>query len=539
MKRPIVLGLAACATLLPSRLADTPVTEAPSPFVFFEHNVGQAPESVTAVGHAGLISAAFRSNSFQVLTPTHAVEFEFVHASPRARVEMSGQRSAHSNYFIGTDPDRWTMNVPHYERLTYKNIYDGIDVVFHGRNDRLEYDIVVAPGADPALFELRANTATTVNGDRVLIGDVILGALDVTSGNGRADWNLTDTTLTIDATHYGALPLVIDPTIEYATFAPSYTELALARDANGNLYVGGQASTNFFSTAGAAFEATLGGLDGMVLGLDRTGANLRFATYLGGNGSDQVRRLQADPVSGIVAAGVTASTDFPDTAPGEYGGGDDVFVARFSSNGDSLEMTGVLGGSADEVVRALAVASNREVYVGGTTPSPDYPVTVGSTLDTTFDAPSDGFVSRFDVNGLSLASTFWGDTVSALDFTDAEQLAVAGAGAVTTTSGAYKETADASVGGYISVMTRPLDELSGSTLVDGSSPPADLSWGDQGPWMLSTASQFSGLPVSGNALKSEIGAPPICMLFNSQTTCRPCCTRLTSEDRRLRYRLVR
>jgi len=60
-----------------------------------------------------------------------------------------------SNYLLGRDPSRWITNVPQYARVEYREIYPGIDLVYHGDQEsagfggRLEYDFVVAPGADP------------------------------------------------------------------------------------------------------------------------------------------------------------------------------------------------------------------------------------------------------------------------------------------------------------------------------------------------------------------------------------------------------
>ena len=60
-----------------------------------------------------------------------------------------------SNYFIGDDPARWQRDVPNYARVKYAGVYPGIDLVYYGNQRQLEYDIVVAPGADPAAHRAR------------------------------------------------------------------------------------------------------------------------------------------------------------------------------------------------------------------------------------------------------------------------------------------------------------------------------------------------------------------------------------------------
>jgi hypothetical protein len=59
-----------------------------------------------------------------------------------------------SNYFIGNDPKNWHTNVPNYAKVRYENIYSGIDLVYYGNQSHLEYDFVVAPGADPGRIKL-------------------------------------------------------------------------------------------------------------------------------------------------------------------------------------------------------------------------------------------------------------------------------------------------------------------------------------------------------------------------------------------------
>src|SRR5204862_7354880 len=59
-----------------------------------------------------------------------------------------------SNYFIGNDPERWQRDVPNYARVKYAGVYPGIDLVYYGNQRQLEYDIVVAPGADPRQIAL-------------------------------------------------------------------------------------------------------------------------------------------------------------------------------------------------------------------------------------------------------------------------------------------------------------------------------------------------------------------------------------------------
>jgi hypothetical protein len=60
----------------------------------------------------------------------------------------------HGNHMVGSDPSRWRRGVPLYARVKYENLYPGVDAIFHGSGGRLEYDLVVAPGANPDVIRI-------------------------------------------------------------------------------------------------------------------------------------------------------------------------------------------------------------------------------------------------------------------------------------------------------------------------------------------------------------------------------------------------
>ena len=59
-----------------------------------------------------------------------------------------------SNYFIGNDPSKWHTNIANYAKVEYQDVYRGINLVYHGDQQQLEYDFVVKPGADPRAIRL-------------------------------------------------------------------------------------------------------------------------------------------------------------------------------------------------------------------------------------------------------------------------------------------------------------------------------------------------------------------------------------------------
>ena len=78
------------------------------------------------------------------------------------------------NYFIGNDPSRWHSDLPTYLKVRYSSVYPGVDLVYYGSHRQLEYDFIVAPGADAKPIQLQFSGAKQLriakDGDLVLQG---------------------------------------------------------------------------------------------------------------------------------------------------------------------------------------------------------------------------------------------------------------------------------------------------------------------------------------------------------------------------------
>lgn len=82
------------------------------------------------------------------------LRMKLVGANPAAPVTGLGELPGKSNYFIGNDPKQWHTDVPNYAKAEYQGIYPGINLVYYGNQGQLEYDFVVAPGANPGEIKL-------------------------------------------------------------------------------------------------------------------------------------------------------------------------------------------------------------------------------------------------------------------------------------------------------------------------------------------------------------------------------------------------
>ncbi|HXZ25666.1 MAG TPA: SBBP repeat-containing protein, partial [Nitrospiria bacterium] len=223
--------------------------------------------------------------------------------------------------------------------------------------------------------------------------------------------------------------------VNYSTFIggntgesgnPPITEaMGVEMDNSGAVYVTGWTNTTDFpiepndsSSNDFAFQVNYGGgdSDAFVMKIEKKGNAIKYATYLGGTGSDRANSIRIT-VGNAFVTGATSSTDFPTKVPWQsaYGGGaSDAFVAEVDSKGKSLAYSTYLGGSGEEQGLALAIGSGGSSTVTGWTNSYDFPTHVGQAshdpLQKTYGGGnSDAFVTHLSGDGRSLLySTYLG-----------------------------------------------------------------------------------------------------------------------------------
>ena len=330
------------------------------------------------------------------------VRMAFVGASPQPRIAGQKELAGKVNYFLGNDPAKWRTNVPIYAAVRYEGLYPGIDLVYYGNNCQLEYDLVVAPGADPSQIALTFEGADRLeidaNGDLVLhtaVGTIhqrrpivyqqtngirseVAGAYVLRDGN--------DIGFQV-AAFDGSRPLIIDPVLAYSTLLGGSGWDAgydIVVDAGGNAYVTGFAgSTDFPTTPGAFQTALLSGpyYSAFVTKLNPTGSGLVYSTYLGGSGGETGNAIAVDAAGSAYVTGYTYSMDFP-TTPGAFhptpGVVADAFVTKLNLDGSGLAYSTYLGGSGGDAGYAIAVDAGGNAYVTGSTGSVNFPTTPGA-----------------------------------------------------------------------------------------------------------------------------------------------------------------
>jgi hypothetical protein len=381
------------------------------------------------------------------------LRMQLVGANPPAQPVGLDQLPGVSNYLIGNDPSQWQTNIPNFARVEYQNVYPGINLVYYGNQRQLEYDFVVAPGADPnnirmaiagaqnvtldaqgnlvlrtsggAVVEQAPVLYQTVNGTRHEVAGryVLLPGDDSPSNPHQVGFQV--------GAYDPTKPLVIDPlfSLVYSTYlGDGAFAYGIAVDSAGNAYVTGTTWSDHFPTVNPIQGKNVtGGLadygDVFVTKLNAAGSALVYSTYLGGSGSDVGWGIAVDSAGNASVSGYTDSSNFPTAHAFQSAlrGNSDAFVAKLNAAGSGLIYSTYLGGSSVESSSSgveaggIAVDAAGNTYVTDTTQSADFPTTAGA-FQTVFAGASDAFVVKFNPTGSVVYSTYLGGAGSEESF---------------------------------------------------------------------------------------------------------------------------
>jgi hypothetical protein len=434
----------------------------------FEPNDGQVDPSVRFLTHTHDMTVYFTDN--ETVMVLHKGEKSDPHrlrgqqAHPQAetavvRMKLAGagrpgqvagldKLPGLSSYFIGNDPAKWRTNIPNYARIQYQGVYPGVDLVCYGKERQLEYDLVVAPGADPRQIELAwegiERLKLNAAGDLVLatrLGDVVQKRPRVYQEIGgrrveiAANYALhAGKRVGFDLARYDrSLPLVIDPvTVVYGTYlGASGQGSAIAVDSTGAAYVTGYTYAAFpfplqNPYQSANLDVNCSNATTWVTKLAPGGNALAYSTYLGGSCEDDPNGIAVDAYGAAYIVGTAWSHDFPmvnafQTSCPQY---NSVFVTKISPAGNALGYSTYLCGGYSDYAAGIAVDSAGSAYVTGQTASDNWPVQVPYQL--MLNGSTNAFVTKLSPAGNSLVySTYLGG--SAVDV--GTSIAIDGTGA--------------------------------------------------------------------------------------------------------------
>ncbi len=347
-----------------------------------------------------------------------ALSLKLKGADPRARARGLERLEGLSHYCLGPDPSRWSLDLRHYAKVEFAQVYPGIDLLYYGKQRQLEYDFVVHPGGrvrdiqwemGEALggLDAQGNLLLKAAGGEVQFKKPVcyaLGPAGRRSVEGRYALG-PGGRVGFEVGAYGpGETLVIDPVLNlsYSSYLGSLnddTGMAVAADSAGNAYITGYTSGNF---PGAGTFAG-GALDAFVCKLNSAGTALLYSTYLGGNGADYGRGIAVDVSGNAYVAGQTSAAFGGQT----YGGGGfDAFLVKLNSGG-AATFVRLLGGAGTDQAFAVALDAGGNAYLTGNT-SGSFPATGGAVQAAYGGGPADAFVAAYSAAGGLLYASYLG-----------------------------------------------------------------------------------------------------------------------------------
>lgn len=520
MYKSLRLLSALCIFLAPAFSFSTQPQPASAPAsmpLTFEINRGQAAPQVRFLARSREGVLFFTSNGVTVAVPhrgSFRLLFDGTAALAHNAIIPEEQLIARSNY-LSREPA--VVNVENFAALRYPAVYPGIDVRFYGREQHLEHDLLLHPGADPGRIVLRAEGLDSI---RVLSkGDVelSLGRMKLTESTPvawqtihgkrmpvQAQWKLLSSNrLGIAVGKYDhSQPLTIDPVLTYAThlggttgddittgttFAADTFISAIALDGSGNIYVGGITTAADFPTTAGAFDRTANSVavfhedttsqSGFVSKFDKTGRILIYSTFL---------RVQIDAMAVDSAGHVySAEAQFNEDRGPNQGFDEGIHVDKLSADGSTLLFTRLFAQTPNSTqacitegssfVGGLAADNFGHVWLAGATDNPCLPTTPGAFQTKLPNTNETAFVAKFDTtqapDSSLVYSTYLGgnntDTAQALTVDGSGQAYVAGRTNSTNFPHGQAFGTDTASVGFISKLNASGSGLVFSTLLRG------------------------------------------------------------------------
>ncbi len=391
----------------------------------FEPNQGQYPEGVRFAARSGQVSLELAPREARLRLGGQnpaTVRMSLPGANPAPRMQGAGLLPSRSSYFLGNRRRDWHTGVPHYRSVRYAGVYPGVDLVYYGGRDGLEYDFVLQPGASASRIRIRFRGADRVSltreGDlRIQVGARWLVqrkpvAYQPPARPVECRYRLLgrDVAGFEIAGHEPSLPLVIDPVLVYSSFLGTGAQdsiVGVKLDGAGMVYVVGYTdSGDLPAVPGSYKDASAGGRDIFIAKLNPALAgaeSLVYFTYLGGDGTDTPTAMTVDAVGSVHVTGSTTSTDLPTGGQGPQfspGGtaGSDAFVITLNPAipGEYALLFGTyLGGSGTDIGYAIDVDAQGAIYVAGLTTSQDFPL-AGDPVQAGPWGLQDGFLTKLN-----------------------------------------------------------------------------------------------------------------------------------------------
>lgn len=264
----------------------------------------------------------------------HVIKSKFVNSTWSGSLKEENRSHFYNNYLMGNDSSKWKGKVRSFSKVTYENFYEGVDLLMDGSQGGFKYSLIVEPNRDikKIAIEYTGQTSIRIGDEGNLIvenrfGEIIEEkpvAWTVNEQNGKKTKVKVNFHLEKNKVQFvfpegydSSEELIIDPNITFSTYTGSTADnwgMTATPDANGNLFGGGVIfSLGIYPTTTGAYSSAFagGGVDVGITKFTSDGTSLIYSTYIGGDGSETPNSIVCNPNGELFIFGITSSTNFP------------------------------------------------------------------------------------------------------------------------------------------------------------------------------------------------------------------------------------
>ena len=372
---------------------------------------------------------SYQLNKVEPLNDTitlYRIDVEWVGNNQDFEVVTDSQVLGYNNYYNVPSGVVPALFVKSYKGVWLKNIYDGIDVHYYEKDGGLEYDYVVAPGADYSKiqFEIKGADEIKVDEDGNLriktpLGEIRESGLSAFEDGKKQQitWKLNGDKVSLNIENRDIKKsLIIDPGVRiwgtyYGGSSEDVGRATSVGDDGSNYLAGYTKSTTNISTSGVHQVSISGNQDAFLVKFDDSGVR-QWGTYYGGSGNDVGNYCPVDLSNNdVFIAGYSASTSGIATDGSHqsaYGGSGDAFLAKFDDSGVRQWAT-YYGGTSYDYGYAAKVDQSGSIFFVGNTKSTTNISTSGAYQEN-LGGNQDAFLVKFDTDGNREWATYYGGT---------------------------------------------------------------------------------------------------------------------------------
>ncbi|MFN4083866.1 MAG: PKD domain-containing protein [Bacteroidia bacterium] len=388
------------------------------------------------------------TDTCKIVLNIQRIDFTFHNHSPELSVLSHYQNADVLNYYLAHTPEQGITGVKHFNKIVYKNVYNGIDIEFLVSEQTnlnilgFKYNIIVHPNGDLDNLRLRLKADSNSSVSLTSQGNLIIPLFNkhliesipysyVEDANGiqtgvKATFiKISDSLFGINVSEKHKIKgkLIIDPVPWAFYYGSGGYGTSLTTDNNNNILLAGYTINPIAMATNGTHQLTLAGSNDTYIAKFNQNGQRVWGTYYGGTKEDECKTITTDIAGNIIIAGQTSSTSgiattgaFIDTTV--YGG---IFIAKFNPNGirlwgtyygscNSWCSTGNMSNQEGDVANSTITDIQGNIYITGSARGLMNGFASSGAHQQSFGGVQDAFIVKFNPSGNRIWATYYGGT---------------------------------------------------------------------------------------------------------------------------------